>query len=89
MKPRAKPVEPLFDPILDELYRARDAYARKFNFDTNAICDALARRTSNTPTGAKASPASLKKITHHRAGLQRTSESKRTPGRNAAIKLAA
>lgn len=49
MKSRAKPsepkFEPLFDPILDELYRARDAYARKFNFDTDAICDALARRT--------------------------------------------
>ncbi len=89
MKPRAKPIEPLFDPILDELYRARDAYARKFNFDTDAICDALARRTSNAPTGAKASPPSLKKTTHHRAGLQRTAEAKRTPGRNTAIKVAA
>lgn len=48
MKPRAKPVEPLFDPILDELYRARDAYARKFKFDVGAICDALAR-SAHTP----------------------------------------
>ena len=91
MKPRAKPIEskvdpkfdPLFDPILDELYRARDAYARKFNFDTDAICDALARRTKHTPASTKPSPASLKKTARHRAGPQRTT------GRNAAAKLAA
>ena len=91
MKPRAQPIESkfapkfdsLFDPILDELYRARDAYARKFNFDTDAICDALAPRTAHAPTGAKVSPASLKKTTRHRAGSQRTT------GRNAATKLAA
>ena len=71
MKPRAKPAEPMFDPILDELYRARDAYAREFNFDTDAICDALARRTKHTPVNAKASPASLKKNPRHRAGSQR------------------
>ena len=79
----------MFDPILDELYRARDAYAREFNFDTDAICDALARRTKRTPAGAKSSPASLKKTTRHRAGSQRTTKSQRTPGRNATVKLAA
>ena len=51
MKPRAKPVEPLFDPILDELYRARDDYARKFDFDVGAICDALAH-SAHTPVSA-------------------------------------
>ena len=75
MKPRAKPAEPkfdpMFDPILDELYRARDAYAREFNFDTDAICDALARRTKHTPVNTKGSPASLKKNPRHRAGSQR------------------
>ena len=73
----------MFDPILDELYRARDAYARKFNFDTDAICDALARRTKHTPASAKASPASLTKSTRHRAGSQRVT------GRNVKGKLAA
>ena len=54
MKPRAKTIEPPFDPILDELYRARDAYAREFNFDTDAICDALAPPTKRAPTSLKA-----------------------------------
>ena len=71
MNPRTKSIEPMFDPILDELYRARDAYAREFNFDTDAICDALARRAKHTPVNAKASPASLKKNPRHRAASQR------------------
>ena len=41
MKIRSKVNEPMFDPILAEVYRIRDAYARKFHFDTDAICDAL------------------------------------------------
>ena len=72
MKPRAKPVEPLFDPILDELYRARDAYARMFNFDIDAICDALAR-SAHPPVRAGGSPASQTKTTRHRAGAKRAS----------------
>ena len=39
-----KPDEPLYDPILAEIYRTRDAYAREFNFDVDAICEALERR---------------------------------------------
>ena len=39
-----KPDEPLYDPILAEIYRTRDAYAREFNFDVDAICAALERR---------------------------------------------
>ena len=93
MKPRTKPaepnVEPMFDPILDELYRARDAYARAFNFDTDAICDALKRRTAHAPASAKSSQASLKKSTRHRAGTQGATESKGRSGRNVAVKLAA
>lgn len=48
MKHSAKAVEPLYDPILAELYSVRDAYAREFNFDANAICDALERRKPRT-----------------------------------------
>ena len=66
MKPRAKPVETLFDPILDEIYRARDAYARKFKFDVGAICDAPAR-SAHTPVSAGGSPASQSKYARHRA----------------------
>ena len=83
MKPRAKATEPLFDPILDELYRARDAYAREFNFDTDAICDALAPRSKRTPASLKAPPKSLEKDKSHRAG------SRRTAGRKVNAKLAA
>ena len=83
MKPRAKTIEPLFDPILDELYRARDAYASEFNFDTDAICDALAPRTKRVPTGLKAPPKSLGKDKNHRAG------SRRTGGQKVNVKLAA
>ena len=82
MKPRAKPVEPLFDPILDELYRARDAYARMFNFDIGAICDALAR-SAHTPARAGASPAGQTKNARHRAAA------KRAAGRSATAKLIA
>ena len=82
MKPRAKPVGPLFDPILDELYRARDAYARKFKFDVGAICDALAR-SAHTPVSADAAPASQTKNARHRAGA------KRAAGRNTTAKLTA
>ena len=82
MKPRARTIEPLFDPILDELYRARDAYAREFNFDTDAICDALARRTKHTPASAKARPATPEKTKSHRAG------SSRVTGRKVMGKLA-
>ena len=39
-----QPDEPLYDPILAEVYRTRDAYAREFNFDVDAICAALERR---------------------------------------------
>ncbi|MSQ73513.1 MAG: hypothetical protein EXR27_19880 [Betaproteobacteria bacterium] len=41
MKNRKESLEQAFDPILAEVYRVRDAYSRKFKFDTNAICDAL------------------------------------------------
>ena len=68
MKPRAKTIEPLFDPILDELYRARDAYAREFNFNTDAICDALAPRAKRTSASLKAPLKSLDKDKRHRAG---------------------
>lgn len=76
MKPRAKATEPLFDPILDELYRARDAYAREFNFDTDAICDALAPCTKRAPVSLKAPPKRLEKDKNHRAGSQRTARRK-------------
>ena len=71
MKPRAKTIEPLFDPILDELYRARDAYAREFNYDTDEICDALAPRAKRTPASLKVPPKSLEKDKIHRAGSWR------------------
>ena len=71
MKPRAKPDESKFDPILDELHRARDAYARKFNFDVNAVCDALTRSTKHTPTTTKSSPASLKTSLAPNAGIEK------------------
>lgn len=41
MKAKLKSDNVLFDPILAEVYRIRDAYARRFNFDVDAICDAL------------------------------------------------
>lgn len=43
MKAKLKKDDVLYDPILAEVYRIRDAYARKFNFDIDAICDALPR----------------------------------------------
>ena len=43
MKAKLKNDDVLFDPILAEVYRIRDAYARKFNFNIDAICDALPR----------------------------------------------
>ena len=53
MKTRSKINEPMFDPILAEVYRIRDAYARKFHFDTDAICDALpAVRVQHPPKRA-------------------------------------
>ena len=67
MKPRAQTPEPLFDPILDELYRARDADARKFNFDPAAICDALARPAKHNPASTKPDQPSLKKAAPRRA----------------------
>lgn len=29
------------DPIVDEVRAARDAFARRYNYDVDAICDAL------------------------------------------------
>ena len=43
MKTNLKDDEVLFDPILAEVYRIRDAYARKYKFNIDAICDALSR----------------------------------------------
>ena len=43
MKAKSKDDDLLYDPILAEVYRIRDAYARKFNFNIDAICDALPR----------------------------------------------
>jgi hypothetical protein len=33
------------DPIVDEVRRAREAYFKEFNYDLNAMCKDLARRT--------------------------------------------
>jgi len=32
------------DPIIEEVRQARDAHARKFNYDLDAICDDLRKR---------------------------------------------
>jgi len=32
------------DPIVEEVRRAREAHAKKFNYDLNAICEDLRRR---------------------------------------------
>jgi hypothetical protein len=32
------------DPIVEEVRRARDAYAKQFNYDLDAICEDLKRR---------------------------------------------
>ena len=50
MKRTTNLAEPLFDPILAEVYRIRDAYALKFKFDTEAICDALASSRFRHPS---------------------------------------
>jgi len=34
------------DPIVDEVRKARDEYARKFNYDLDAICDDLQKKQS-------------------------------------------
>lgn len=46
MKAKSKDDDVLYDPILVEVYRIRDAYARKFNCNIDAICDALPRASS-------------------------------------------
>ncbi len=48
MKSAARTAELKYDPILDELYCVRDAYAREFKFDVDAICDALVHRRQRT-----------------------------------------
>ncbi|MBP7050801.1 MAG: hypothetical protein KBE65_07290 [Phycisphaerae bacterium] len=40
------------DPIVDEVRRARDAHAKQFNYDLDAICEDLQKRekASSQPT---------------------------------------
>ena len=40
------------DPIVDEVRQAREAHARQFNYDLDAICEDLRKRekTSGHPT---------------------------------------
>lgn len=40
------------DPIVEEVRRARDAYARQFNYDLDAICEDLRNpdKTAGHPT---------------------------------------
>ena len=42
----------MMDPIVDETRQARDAHARQFNYDLDAICDDLRKRQreSGMPT---------------------------------------
>ena len=36
------------DPIVAEVRRAREEYARKFNYDLRAICEDIMRRQKNS-----------------------------------------
>jgi hypothetical protein len=36
------------DPIVDEVRRARDEYARRFNYDLDAICSDLQQRQAQS-----------------------------------------
>lgn len=36
------------DPIVEEIRRARDAHAKQFNYDLDAICDDLRQREKDS-----------------------------------------
>ena len=67
-----KPDEPLYDPILAEIYRTRDAYAREFNFDVDAICASL---VSRKPRAAGEDAHGKKPATKPKSRLARTRRS--------------
>ena len=71
MKHSTKSGEPLYDPILAELYKTRDAYAREFNFDANAICDALERRKQLAAHKIAAAKKQATKPKSRRTGTRR------------------
>ncbi|MFM9967050.1 MAG: hypothetical protein ACKVQK_01415 [Burkholderiales bacterium] len=77
MNAKSKKGEAIFDPILAEVYRVRDAYARKFNFNIDAICDALhatrpQRRTAPVlAPRAIAIPQGISRVKNRPAGLVR------------------
>ena len=36
------------DPIVEEIHRIRDEYAKKFNYDLHAICEDLRKKQSTS-----------------------------------------
>ena len=53
------------DPIVDEVRRAREAHAKQFNYDLDAICEDLRKREQASDEPTVSLPA--KRITKKKA----------------------
>lgn len=72
----------LQDPIIEEIHRIREEYARKFDFNIDAICkDLQAKQTENEhrlvsfPGRPSANPRNIDAMTQsHRSGVSSNRE---------------